>query len=194
MEPAHVAEQNVINVLADGIAAGKIDDAKVEAAIEGVKTASAALHDASVDFAEPTPRGAYARAARCARRQGRGALGGLEEVERPGRKARQRPPRPNRLAGEGSEPGPRSSEEDPGDVRGEGQKPPAEVRPGAGRCPHPGVWYGLQGGDVRRQDACRTRASRSSTLPSGAREGWLTSTRPSIRCSLPTSARSSPRR
>jgi Spy/CpxP family protein refolding chaperone len=48
MEPAHVAEQNVINVLADGIAAGKIDDAKVEAAIEGVKTASAALHDASV--------------------------------------------------------------------------------------------------------------------------------------------------
>ena len=42
MEPAHVAEQNVLNVLADGIAAGKIDDAKVDAAIEGVKTASAA--------------------------------------------------------------------------------------------------------------------------------------------------------
>jgi Spy/CpxP family protein refolding chaperone len=47
MEPAHVAEQNVLNVLADGIAAGKIDDAKVQVAIDGVKVASAGLHDAA---------------------------------------------------------------------------------------------------------------------------------------------------
>jgi Spy/CpxP family protein refolding chaperone len=49
MEPAHAAEQNVLNVLADGIAAGKIDDAKVEAAIEGVKAASTGLQEASIE-------------------------------------------------------------------------------------------------------------------------------------------------
>jgi Spy/CpxP family protein refolding chaperone len=45
MEPAHLAEQSVLNVLADGIAAGKIDEAKVGAAIDGVKAASAGLND-----------------------------------------------------------------------------------------------------------------------------------------------------
>src|SRR5580658_6163621 len=49
MEPAHVAEQNVLNVLADGIAAGTIDGAKVDAAIDGVKAASAGLHEATID-------------------------------------------------------------------------------------------------------------------------------------------------
>jgi Spy/CpxP family protein refolding chaperone len=49
MEPAHVAEQNVLNVLADGIAAGKIDDAKVDAAIDGVKVASTGVHEAVVE-------------------------------------------------------------------------------------------------------------------------------------------------
>jgi Spy/CpxP family protein refolding chaperone len=49
MEPAHVAEQNVLVVLADGLAAGKIDDAKVQAAIDGVKTASTGLSDATAD-------------------------------------------------------------------------------------------------------------------------------------------------
>ena len=49
MEPAHVAEQNVLNVLADGIAAGTIDGAKVDTAIDGVKAASAGLHEATID-------------------------------------------------------------------------------------------------------------------------------------------------
>jgi Spy/CpxP family protein refolding chaperone len=49
MEPAHVAEQKVLNVLADGIAAGKINSAKVDAAIGAVKVASAGLHKASVE-------------------------------------------------------------------------------------------------------------------------------------------------
>ncbi len=49
MEPAHVAEQNMLNVLADGIAAGKIDTAKVDAAIDAVKTASAGVHEAVAD-------------------------------------------------------------------------------------------------------------------------------------------------
>ena len=43
MEPAHAAEENVLNVLADGIAVGKIDNAKVDNAIEGVKVASTGL-------------------------------------------------------------------------------------------------------------------------------------------------------
>jgi Spy/CpxP family protein refolding chaperone len=48
MEPARAAEQKLLNILADGIAAGKIDEPKVKAAIDGVKTASAGTHDASV--------------------------------------------------------------------------------------------------------------------------------------------------
>jgi Spy/CpxP family protein refolding chaperone len=49
MEPAHVAEQNMLNVLADGIAAGKIDIAKVDAAIDAVKAASTGVHEATID-------------------------------------------------------------------------------------------------------------------------------------------------
>ncbi len=49
MEPAHVAEQNLLNVLGDGIAAGKIDDAKVDTAIEGIKTASSGVHEATIE-------------------------------------------------------------------------------------------------------------------------------------------------
>jgi Spy/CpxP family protein refolding chaperone len=49
MEPAHVAEQKLLNTLADGIAAGKINGAKVDAAIGAVKVASAGLHKACVD-------------------------------------------------------------------------------------------------------------------------------------------------
>jgi len=48
MEPARAAEQKVLNILADGIAAGKIDEAKVKGAIEGVKAASGGVHDAAV--------------------------------------------------------------------------------------------------------------------------------------------------
>jgi Spy/CpxP family protein refolding chaperone len=49
MEPAHVAEQKVLNVLADGIAAGKINNAKVDVAIGALKVASAGLHKACVE-------------------------------------------------------------------------------------------------------------------------------------------------
>jgi Spy/CpxP family protein refolding chaperone len=47
MEPAHAAEQNVLNVLADGLAAGRIDEAKVQGAIEGVKAASIGVYEAA---------------------------------------------------------------------------------------------------------------------------------------------------
>jgi len=47
-EPAHAAEQKVLTTLADGVAAGKIDEAKVKTAIEGVKTASLGVPDAAV--------------------------------------------------------------------------------------------------------------------------------------------------
>src|SRR5271165_5494087 len=46
MEPAHVAEQNLLNVLADGIAAGKIDTKKVDAAVDAIKVASTGVHEA----------------------------------------------------------------------------------------------------------------------------------------------------
>lgn len=48
MEPAHAAEQKVLTILADGVAAGKIDDAKVKGAIDAVKTASLGVQDAAV--------------------------------------------------------------------------------------------------------------------------------------------------
>jgi Spy/CpxP family protein refolding chaperone len=49
MEPARAAEQNMLGILADGIAAGKIDAAKVDAAIEAVKTASTGVHEAVIE-------------------------------------------------------------------------------------------------------------------------------------------------
>lgn len=49
LQPAHDAEKNVLSILADGIAAGKIDPAKVDAAIAKVTAASTGVHDAMVD-------------------------------------------------------------------------------------------------------------------------------------------------
>ena len=49
MEPAHVAEQAFVTTLADGIDAGNIDTAKVDAAVAKVTAAAATVHDASAD-------------------------------------------------------------------------------------------------------------------------------------------------
>lgn len=48
-EPAHEAEKAVLVILADGIAAGTIDTAKVDAAIAQVTTAASGVHDAVAD-------------------------------------------------------------------------------------------------------------------------------------------------
>jgi Spy/CpxP family protein refolding chaperone len=49
MAPVHDAEHDLLSTLADGVAAGKIDTAKVDAAVEKVATASAGVHAATVD-------------------------------------------------------------------------------------------------------------------------------------------------
>jgi Spy/CpxP family protein refolding chaperone len=49
MEPSRLAEQNVANVIAEGIAAGGADPTKVEAALSAVSAAASALHDATTD-------------------------------------------------------------------------------------------------------------------------------------------------
>ena len=49
MAPARDAEHDLMSTLADGIAAGKIDTAKVDAALAKVATASAGVHAASLD-------------------------------------------------------------------------------------------------------------------------------------------------
>jgi len=49
MEPARAAEQKLVTVLADGVAAGNLDVAAVDAAVAQVTSAAAAVHDASVD-------------------------------------------------------------------------------------------------------------------------------------------------
>jgi Spy/CpxP family protein refolding chaperone len=50
LQPAHDAEKKVLSTLADGVAAGRIDRAKVEAAATQVSTASAGVHDAIADL------------------------------------------------------------------------------------------------------------------------------------------------
>jgi Spy/CpxP family protein refolding chaperone len=49
MEPARLAEQTVLTTLADGVAAGRIDKAKVDAAISQFETLSGQVHEATVD-------------------------------------------------------------------------------------------------------------------------------------------------
>lgn len=49
MEPARVAEQSVLTALADGIAAGAIDKARVDAAVAQLESASGQVHEATVD-------------------------------------------------------------------------------------------------------------------------------------------------
>ena len=49
MEPAHAAETVRVTTLADGIAAGAIDQAKVDAALAQVAASSGAVHEASAD-------------------------------------------------------------------------------------------------------------------------------------------------
>jgi Spy/CpxP family protein refolding chaperone len=49
MKPARDAEHDVLQVIADGTAAGKIDTAKVDAALAKLQTATNAVHAASMD-------------------------------------------------------------------------------------------------------------------------------------------------
>jgi len=49
MEPARAAEQSLVATLADGVATGTIDAAKVDAALAQLTAAAAALHDASAE-------------------------------------------------------------------------------------------------------------------------------------------------
>jgi Spy/CpxP family protein refolding chaperone len=49
MAPARDAERDLLSTIADGIAAGKIDSAKVDAAVAKVGTASAGIHAATND-------------------------------------------------------------------------------------------------------------------------------------------------
>jgi len=49
MAPAHDAEHDLLSTIADGVAAGKIDTAKVDAAVAKVATASTGIHTATMD-------------------------------------------------------------------------------------------------------------------------------------------------
>ena len=49
MAPARTAEQNLVTALADGLAAGSFDAAKVDAAVAQATAAAAAVHDASIE-------------------------------------------------------------------------------------------------------------------------------------------------
>jgi Spy/CpxP family protein refolding chaperone len=49
MQPAHDAEKQILLALADGVAAGKVDRSKVDAAAQQLATAAAGIHDAVTD-------------------------------------------------------------------------------------------------------------------------------------------------
>ena len=49
MEPSRIAEQGLLTVLADGVAGGMIDKARVEAAIAQLESASGQVHEATVE-------------------------------------------------------------------------------------------------------------------------------------------------
>jgi Spy/CpxP family protein refolding chaperone len=49
MEPAHEAEKNVLLAVADGVAANQFDQAKIDAAMAQLATASGGIHDAVSD-------------------------------------------------------------------------------------------------------------------------------------------------
>lgn len=49
MEPAREAEKSLLQTVADGVAAGSVDSAKVEAAVGQVATAAADVHGATID-------------------------------------------------------------------------------------------------------------------------------------------------
>ena len=49
MEPARTAEQSLVAALADGVASGNIDTAKVDAAVAQVAATAASVHDACTD-------------------------------------------------------------------------------------------------------------------------------------------------
>jgi hypothetical protein len=49
MEPASTAEQNLMTVLANGVASAKLDPATVDAAVAQVMATAASVHDASAD-------------------------------------------------------------------------------------------------------------------------------------------------
>ena len=49
MEPARAAEQELVTMLADGLAAGNLDAASADAAVAQVAAAAAKVHDASAD-------------------------------------------------------------------------------------------------------------------------------------------------
>jgi Spy/CpxP family protein refolding chaperone len=49
MEPARAAEQSLVGTLADGVVAGAIDSAKVDAAVSQLSSAAAKVNDATTD-------------------------------------------------------------------------------------------------------------------------------------------------
>ena len=82
MAPARDAEHDLLAAIADGVAAGKIDTAKVDAAVEKVATASAGIHAATADALTQLHDALAPVGASCAGRQGQGALGGLAQGQR----------------------------------------------------------------------------------------------------------------
>ncbi len=79
MAPTHDAEHDLLSVIADGIASGKIDTSKVDAAVEKVAAASSGIRCRNLRCTDSAARYPGSSRAGGSRRQGAGTLGCLAE-------------------------------------------------------------------------------------------------------------------
>jgi len=163
MEPARAAEQNLANVIADGIAAGGADAAKVNAAVSDVATAAAGIHEATIDALNQlhdklTPDQRVALMDKV-------AAGARPEPRRKGLGVRAEPPR---ASGQGDRPDSGSDREGAGDLRHGHEVGAGEARPCPGRYARPRAHGRIRRGDVRRKI---TRSPRRGPRPDGRVRG-----------------------
>ena len=156
MEPARAAEKDFASTLADGVAAGSVDRAKADAAINKLVTQVQGLQDAS--FAALDQLHAVLTAPQRAKLVDalQDALGEVEGGARSRRAGRSPasvglPARPGRAP----RPEPGAGREDQGELPRQDEGEPAGPRAQGGAGPPAGLRDGVQGRRVRREEARR---------------------------------------
>ena len=192
MAPARDAEHDLLSTIADGVAAGKIEPAKVDAAVAKVATASAGIHAATADALtqlhdalSPVERAAWSTRSR---RTGRSGTRSTSRRRRAARR-RGRGSRAHRASGAHARPG--RQDQHGAEHRDAGHA--ADRSQGRGRVTfRPSRRHSWPTSSTRRRSR-RRRPPRRVTSRGTGQGGSRASTRRSRRCSRRSSARSSPR-
>ena len=178
------------STIADGVAAGKIDTAKVDAAVEKVATASTGIHAATADaltqlhdVLSPAERAALVDKVKAHWE----VWHKVNVDEKAGNKDKGGAPR---AAHRAAHPHARPGRQDQRRARDRRARDAEERSEGGGRA-HPGLRDGIRGRQVRSEGA-RVAGDRRRpvTSPGTAGHGWRASTRRSRPCSRRSSARS----